>query len=137
MVHNADLRGPQAVLRILLALVIEAGGELRVAGAGVDGLDSRRLLVADYDREHNQLVLRATSDFGRVVVVQPEGHEWSAPKEESLTERRRLAATEAAEHRSLRSDEALAEMEERLARETQVADDAEAGKSPLRIRVQK
>ena len=125
------------VLRLLLALTIKNGGELRIKGTLFDTLDRGRLLLIDFDRKKNEIVLRSTSDFGRVAVVRAEGQVWSAPPESAPMERARIAAAHAAEERSLPTDEQLAEMEEKLAVQKRVADDVAAGLAPMRIHVKK
>jgi hypothetical protein len=135
--HNFDLNEPANVLRILLALVLERDGEIRIPAATYDSLDRGRLLTVDYDRKKAELVLRSTSDFGRAVVVQPEAVQWSMPPNLHPRERMRLQAEEESATRTMRSDEELADLEERLTRNAQVAADLAAGKSPTTIRVQR
>ena len=114
--HNFSLDDPKNTLRVLLALTIKNGGELRIKGSFFDSLDRGRLLLIDFDAKRNEIILRATSDFGRAVAVHPESYSWVKPASEAPTERARLQAEAEVERRSIPSDEQLAELEERLAR---------------------
>jgi hypothetical protein len=135
--HNADLNDPKNVLRVLLSLVLENGGELRLRAATFDSIDRGRLLTVDYDKKKNQLVLRATSDFGRAIVVQPENVAWVQPPNTSPLERPRLEAEREVERSSVKTDEELAELEDRKARVNELARLAKEGKTPLRLSVRK
>lgn len=134
--HNLSLQDPQTVLRILLVL-IEANEkhELRFKCADYDRMERGKLLVVDFDKEHSEVVIRATSDYGAVVQVTPEAHQWTQPAELAPRERARAIVEERTEHRSRMNDEQLAELEERLGRERQVSEDIQEGKIPLRINV--
>ncbi len=57
--------------RILLAAVKQAGGELRIPCAAIDGVDQEENLVKDYDAATNSLILRATGRFTEVWAVRP------------------------------------------------------------------
>lgn len=135
--HAINLKDPQSALRVLLALVIQAGGELRVKALTYDQLDKGRILTIDFDRKRSQIVLRATSDLASAVPVQPEAHQWVMPANEAPLERARIRVEHEAEERSIRTDEQLAELEEELARKQQLAEDVKKGKSPLRLKTVK
>ena len=131
--HNCELNDSKSVLRILLAAVLEVGGELRVKAATYDSLDRGRLLTVDSDKRKGQLVLRATSDFGRAVVVQPESFQWSQPKEVAPLERARAVAEAESAKSAVHSDEELADMEEAAQRRQALA--REAAKSGVAMRI--
>lgn len=133
--HTINLSDPQAVLRILLALILEEGGELRFMALTYDRMERGRLITIDYDQDTAEVVLRASTDMGAVVKVEPEAHAWSKPVEVAPLERARAAAAMEAEHHYIPSDEQMAEREEELQRKAQVAKDIADGKSPLRIKV--
>lgn len=135
--HTIQLDEPMAVLRILLSLIKEAGGELRFMALTYDSLEHGHLIAMDYDRDTAEVVLRASSSLGTMVKVTPESHQWSKPVEVAPLERARAAAAMEAEQRSMMTDEQLAEAEEMLARKQQVAQDIKDGKSPVRITVRK
>lgn len=135
--HNCELNDPQTILRILLSLVLENSGELRIPATTFDSIDRGRLLTVDYDKKKGHIVLRSTSDFGRAVVVQPESQSWTMPPNLAPTERSRLQAERATEKRAIPSDEELARMEEKIQRQQSLALDLEEGKSPMRINIRK
>ncbi len=64
--------------RILLALARAAGGELRVKAAELD-IDTRQLLVRDYDPATNELVFRAESRYAEAIWVEPRQSAWTIP----------------------------------------------------------
>lgn len=64
--------------RILLALARAAGGELRLKAAEMD-IDTRQLLVRDYDPETNELVFRAESRYAEAIWVEPRQSAWTIP----------------------------------------------------------
>ena len=132
--HSCDLRDPKNVLRVLLALVIENGGELRLKAATYDTQDRQKLLTVDFDRRKSQIVIRATSDFGSVVQVPPESYQWSAPPAQAPLERARTIAEAEATRRAIPSDEDLADLEERAQKNRNVAAEAAEGRTPVRIR---
>jgi hypothetical protein len=132
--HNAELSDSKSILRILLALVLENGGELRIKATSYDGIDKGRLLTVDFDDKKSQIVLRATSAWGRAVVVQPESHAWVQPQTEAPLERARVRAEAIAQRRAIPSDEQLADMEESIQRNQDVAKDVTDGKVPIRLR---
>src|SRR5207245_668050 len=135
--HNFDLNDPKNTLRVLLAITLEAGGELRIKAPSFDSIDRGRLLLIDFDKKKNEIVLRATTDFGRVAVVQPENASWVKPIEAAPLERARVQAERDAEQSGVKSDEELAALEEEMARRQEVARLAKAGKVPMRLKTVK
>lgn len=132
--HSLELNDPKTLARLILALAIENGGELRFKGATYDSIDSGRILLVDYDKKKGQVILKASSNFGRAMQVQPESYAWVQPQTEAPLERARTKAAAQASRRALHSDEELAEMEENLTRNQQVARAVEEGKTPIRLR---
>lgn len=136
--HLIDLQDQQAMGRLLLAIVLSTNRkELRVKAVDYDSIDRGRLLVLDFDRETSELVLRATTSFGKALVVQPEAVQWSLPFNQAPREVRRSEATKEASRRAVPTDEELAAMEEAAARRQNLASMEDEGKSPLRINVKK
>jgi hypothetical protein len=135
--HAINLKDPQSALRVLLALVVQAGGELRCKAVVYDQLDKGRLLTIDFDRRKSQIVIRATSDLASAVPVAPEAHQWVMPPSAAPLERARVVAEHEAEIRNIPSDEQLAEMEERIAANQKLARDVKEGKNPLRLKTVK
>lgn len=131
--HNADLNDPKNILRILMAVVIKSGNELRVKAPLYDSMDRGKLLVVDFDAKKNEIVLRATSDFGRAVVVQPESFQWSQPPNVAPLERARAVAEAESAKSAVHSDEELADMEEAAERRQALA--REAAKSGVAMRI--
>lgn len=128
--HTIDLNDPKTIARLLTCLVIHRGGEIRIPAAAYDSYERGRLLLVDYDRDKGDLVLRSTSDFGRVVVVPPENSQWLRPQEEIPRERSRVQAEQSAARRIVRSDEELAEFEEMREKEAQLARESKEGSLP-------
>lgn len=135
--HSIDLKDPQSALRVLLALVIQEGGELRIKAMTYDQLDKGRILTIDFDRRKSQIVIRATSDLASAIPVAPEAHQWVMPPETHPLERARVTATRDAEQRSIPSDEQLAELEEEMLKRQKLAKDVAEGKNPLRLKTVK
>ena len=135
--HQIDLQDPKAVSRLLLAVVLSGGGELRLPAHVYDGIDRGRLLLVDFDREKSELVISATSDWGRAITITPESYAWTQPANVAPLERQRVAAEVSAAKTSMHSDEELAEMEETMQRNQKLARDVAEGKNPLRIRTVK
>jgi hypothetical protein len=70
---------PQGVVRyltkLLTALTIEAGGELRIPLKAIRGVEleaARQILVEDTDSKHDQLVLRFASRHAAIFPLEPE-----------------------------------------------------------------
>ena len=135
--HNADLNDPKNVLRILLALVLKEGGELRVKASLYDSLDRGRLLMVDFDSKKGDILLRATSDFGRAIVVQPESAAWVRPPETAPRERARTEAEQETARDTVHTDEELADREEAMARRAELAKLVREGKTPLKLKTVK
>src|SRR6266404_842597 len=98
--HQINLSDHDAALRVLLALVLEAGGELRFKASTYDSLDRTRLVILDFDKRKNQVIIRSTSDWGGFASVPPESAAWSQPRDSAPMERARVAATRSAEAHS-------------------------------------
>jgi len=134
---NIRLDDLKALLRILLAIVTERGGELTFRCSTYDMQESAKLLILDLDRKKSRVIIRSSTGFGSVAKVEPEANQWSLPFQEAPLERSRIMATAEAEQVSVPSDEQLAAAEERMYANRQVADDVRDGKSPLRLHVRK
>jgi len=132
--HQIDLQDPKSLARVLLAIVIANKNELRIKACDYDSIDASRLLVVDFDREAGDLVMRATSSYGRAMAVTPENFQWSLPLTSAPTERARTEATQKARRTHIPSDEELAQMEEENQQRQSLAKLDEEGKAPLRIR---
>ena len=117
--------------------MLKSGGELRVKASVYDSLDAGRLLCVDYDSRKGDIVLRATSNFGRAIVVQPESSAWVKPIDAAPLERARVTAEREAAQVAVHTDEELAEREDELARRQAVAKLVKEGKSPMRLRTMK
>jgi hypothetical protein len=132
--HNLDLNDPKSIARLLTCLVIhyggQHGGEVRIKASEYDSYEKGRLLMVDYDRTTGDLVLRSTSDFGRVVVVPPENSQWIRPQEDVPRERSRIQAEQSVQRRVARSDEELAEFEEMREKEAHLARESKEGQLP-------
>jgi hypothetical protein len=116
--------------RLLLTIVLESGGELRVKAPDYDKLDRGRLLIIDFDRETSEIVIRSTSDFGKAVLVQPEASGWTTPQNQSPQSRAEAAAQSGVRVRVMRTDEELAEYEAQRGRESTLAREAAEGNLP-------
>ena len=64
--------------RILLALARAHNGEFRVKVSEVD-IDTRQLLVRDFDPDTNELVFRAESRYAEAIWVEPVQSAWTIP----------------------------------------------------------
>lgn len=132
--HNLDPNDPKNVARILIALVMEHGGEMRLKAATYDTYDKGRFLIVDYDPAANEIVLRSTSNFGRAFVVPPENAAWLRTPEDA--NRPQIEAQQNARRRILRSDEELAAMEDARNREATLAREASTGQTHPRFRTE-
>ena len=126
--HNLDPNDPKAVARILVALAIEHGGEFRVKAITYDGLEHNRALLVDYDKLTSELVIRVTSECGKVMIVPSENQSWLRSPESTPRVRAEIEAQQDVKRRIQRSDEELAELEERLNRRATLAREVEEGK---------
>lgn len=105
-------RNPQESLeaflcRLLLAIVRQNGGELRIKEAEID-IDTRQLLMRDFDPATNEMVLRVGSRYAEPIWVNPRQSAWTIPFEERA---RQLGLTDAPRHATMPTDEELAEKE--------------------------
>ena len=132
--HQIEIQDPKSVARLLLAIVLANKGELRIKACDYDSIDQGHLLVVDFDRATSEVVLTATSNFGRALVVQPESHAWVKPAETATLERARVTAERETQQRTVRTDEELADMEDAAARRQAVAKAVAEGKIPLQLR---
>ena len=135
--HNIDIQDPKSVMRLLLAVVLSGGGELKLPAHVYDSIDRGRLLVVDFDKATSEITLSATSDWGRVLVVQPESFAWTQPADAAPRERQRTAAEKEVQQRTVHTDEELADMEDEQIRKQNLAKAVAEGKNPLRIRTVK
>lgn len=132
--HNLSPDDPKNVARLLIALVMEHGGEIRLKAATYDSYDKGRFLIIDYDPAANDIVLRSTSNFGRAIIVPPENTAWLRPPEE--VNRPAIEAQRNVQRRIHRSDEELAAMEEARNREATLAREASTGQLQPRFRTE-
>lgn len=128
--HNLDPSDSKNVGRLLISIIKEHGGELRVKAATYDSYDKGCFLIIDYDPVANEIVLRSTSNYGRAMVVPPENATWLRAPED--VNRPTIQAQENVRRRTMRSDEELAEFEEQRTREAQLAREAAAGRIHFR-----
>lgn len=124
--YDLNPNDPKAVARLLVALAIEHGGELRVNAPKYDSLEKGYALLIEYDRATSEVVVRVTS--GKIMLVPPESSAWLRPKEEVPQERAVTQAQQDVIRRTVRSDEELAELEEALERKSTLAREASEGK---------
>lgn len=128
--HTLDPNDPTNMARILTCLVLEKGGELRLKAATYDSYEHSRFLVIDFDVAANEIVLRSTSNFGRVVAVKAENAQWlKTPDERNAP---LIQAQKNVQRRTLRSDAELADLEESRTREAQLAREATEGRLSAR-----
>ena len=80
---NLDVSDKETIARLLVALVHAHGGELRIKAHDYDYLDRAVFLVSDFDKEKLEIVLRCTTESGRIYIVKPEAAAWSRQPEES------------------------------------------------------
>lgn len=134
--HNLDPNDPKAIARLLVALVREHGGELRIKAGSYDNMERGVFLFLDFDKLTCEVVVRCSTESGRAIIVSPEAAAWTKPREEMPRERQQIQAQEAVRHRILRSDEELADLEERRQQESALAREASEGRVSPRIRVE-
>lgn len=136
--YSLDLRDAQTVLRILVCLVEQTKRkELQLSAEDYDSLAHGKLLMVDYQRKKGIISLRVTSDNGAAVPVAPEAHQWVKPPEAAPLERSRVNAEREAEQVSVRTDEELADLEDRRAAVQKLAREVAAGKTSLRLTTKK
>jgi hypothetical protein len=126
--HSLDLADPKAVARLLVSACLEHGGELRIKALTYDTIDKGRAMIVDFDRATSEIVIRVTSDLGKVMVVPAENSQWLRPKEEVPRNQAETQATQEVVRRTLRSDEELAELEEQLEKKASLAREVQEGK---------
>ena len=132
--HNLDPNDPKNVARLLIALVMEHGGEVRIKAMTYDSYERGRFLIVDIDKASNEIVLRSTSDFGRAIIVPPENASWLRPQEER--DQPTIQAQRNVQRRTVRSDEELAALEEARNAEAQLAREANEGSISTRFRTE-
>ena len=69
---NLDVSDKETIARLLVALVHAHGGELRLKAHDYDYLERAVFLVSDFDKEKLEIVLRCTTESGRIYIVKPE-----------------------------------------------------------------
>lgn len=124
--HSIDPNDPKAVARLLVTLVLSNDGELRIKASDYDSIEKGYALLVEYDRVNSTVVLRATS--GKIMLVPAESAAWTRQREEVPRERAEIQATQEVRQRVLRSDEELAEYEEKLNQRTALAREVAEGK---------
>ena len=95
--------------RLLLAAVKANGGELRISCSSIDAIDTDEHLVKDYDASANAIVLRSCGRFAEVWQVKPEATQW-------VDQTKTADVAAAAARSSIKTDDELAALEERLMR---------------------
>ena len=96
--------------RLLLAAIkAQPDGVLRIPAATVDAVEMQEHIVKDYDPATNSLILRATGRFTEVWQVNPEAASW-------IDQNRNAEAAAVAARSSVKTDNELADLEERLMR---------------------
>jgi len=124
--YDLNPNDPKAVARLLVALAIEQGGELRLKGVAYDSLEKGFALLLEYDRATSEIVVRVTS--GKIMLVPPESAAWLRPKEEVPINAAQTQAQQEVIRRNWRSDEQLADLEEALERKQALAREVADGK---------
>lgn len=114
--------------RILVALAIEHGGEFRVKAITYDGLEHNRALLVDYDKLTAEIVIKVTSECGKVMIVPSENQSWLRSPESIPRQRAEIEAQREVQRRVVRSDEELADLEERLNAKATLAREVQEGK---------
>ena len=133
---NLDVSDKETIARLLVALVHAHGGELRLKAHDYDYLERAVFLVSDFDKEKLEIVLRCTTESGRIYIVKPEASAWSRPPEESPRIQAGIQAQRAVRQRTARSDEENAILEERLTQEATLAREASEGSLHPRFRTE-
>ena len=133
---NLDVSDKETIARLLVALVHAHGGELRLKAHTYDSLERAVFLVSDFDKERLEIVLRCTTESGRIYIVKPEAAAWSKQPEENPRIAQGIAAQRAVRQRTARSDEENAILEDRLTREATLAREASEGSLHPRFRTE-
>ena len=71
--------------RLLLAMVRQAGGEVRIPESEID-IDTTHVLVRDFDPKTQEIILRASTRYCEFLKVEPEATNWVKPMEERMLE---------------------------------------------------
>ena len=95
--------------RLLLAAVKAAGGSLSIPCSTIDAVDNSEHLIKDYDASANAIVLRSCGRFTEVWEVRPESASW-------IDQNKNADAAAVAARSSIKTDDELAALEERLMR---------------------
>jgi hypothetical protein len=124
--HLIDPNDPKAVARLLVTLVLESSGELRIKASNYDSIDKGYALLVEYDKVNSEIVLRATS--GKIMLVPAENAAWTRQREEVPRVQAETQATQEVRQRIVRSDEELADLEEKLNQKAALAREVAEGK---------
>lgn len=92
--------------RVLLAMAKQAGGEIRLKESEVD-IDTRQLLVRDFDPATGELVFRVGSRYAEPIWIEPVQSAWTIPFED----RARQLGIDRPARTHVPTDEELAEKE--------------------------
>jgi hypothetical protein len=113
MIMNAFPRTQGALSResyltlLLLGLIDQAGGELRISAQSLEKLDSGGKVLIDWDLPAQQVVLRTGSPS--LVVAEVRGSGWTQPSQPQPTQ-----SSESSRHRVMTEEQILAAMEKRM-----------------------
>jgi hypothetical protein len=94
---------------LLLALIDQAGGELRLASQSLENLDSGGTLLVDWDIHTQQLVLRAGSPA--LVIAPVRGTGWTSTTPTALPS---SPSPDSSRHRVMTEDQILADLAKRI-----------------------
>jgi hypothetical protein len=92
---------------LILGLIDQAGGELRISAQSLEKLDSGGKVLIDWDLPAQQVVLRSGSPS--LVVAEVRGSGWTQPNPQQPTQ-----SSEPSKHRVMTEDQILAAMEKRM-----------------------
>jgi hypothetical protein len=113
MIMNAFPRTQGALSResyltlLILGLIDQAGGELRISAQSLEKLDSGGKVLIDWDVPAQQVVLRSGSPS--LVVAEVRGSGWTQTSPQPQTQ-----SSEPSKHRVMTEDQILAAMEKRM-----------------------
>ena len=124
--YDLDPNDPKAIARLIVAIALERGGELRVKAPEYDSIDKGYALLIEYDRLTSEIVLRVSP--GKIMIIPPESAAWLKQPQERPQQRAEMQATQETVRRNLRSDEELADLEEALERKATLAREIREGK---------
>jgi hypothetical protein len=93
--------------RLLLAVVVKSGNELRIKESDID-IDTTRVLVRDFDSSTGELVLRASSRYCEFMKVEPEAHAHVTPIEDRMLQLVHQGVVETDRHHVPTDDELIA-----------------------------